>query len=159
MKHVAAGAHLPTPRLLSLHNTQTIEPTTAWASFLPWCKKTRYSFLQLSRLGRARDWGRTVVTSRTNENSQRTWATQQCRLLSLPVGKFSRRELLSRLGENSVDASVFWTWDPRAQSHTVCRYATLARHRYYWDHIYFSAVLITFDPVRIPAGSCVEEVV
>ena len=53
MKRVAAGAHLPTPWLLSLRNAQTLKPTTARTAVSSSSARARYSFLQLSRLGRA----------------------------------------------------------------------------------------------------------
>ena len=51
MKRVAADAHLPTPWLIE--PTQTIEPTTAWTAVTSLSARTRYSFLQLSEVGRA----------------------------------------------------------------------------------------------------------
>ena len=45
MKHVAAGAHLPTPWLLSLRNDQTIEPTTAQyiGCVIYWLRRVRFT--------------------------------------------------------------------------------------------------------------------
>ena len=53
MKRVAAGAHRPTPRLFSLRNAQTIEPTTDWTAVSSLSANTKYSFLHLSGVRRA----------------------------------------------------------------------------------------------------------
>ena len=53
MKCVAAGAHLATPCFLSLRNAQTIEPTNAWTAVSSLSASTRYSFLNMSEVGRA----------------------------------------------------------------------------------------------------------
>ena len=53
MKRVATGAHLPLFGFWNLRNTETIQPTTAWAALPSPSASTMYLFSQLSELGRA----------------------------------------------------------------------------------------------------------